>query len=132
MKTGWLNVNGVWYYLNGDGAMQTGWQTIGGVLYYLDPASGQIAANQELELNGVRYQADGSGACTPVPETASQEQGAAAPESASPEQGIAAQAPASQNQAAAAQAPASQGQGAAAPQTGFQDSITMIGEAFPG
>lgn len=68
MQTGWQQVNGAWYYLGGSGAMQTGWQQIGGALYYLDYATGQMASNTELEWNGIRYQADGSGACTPIVE----------------------------------------------------------------
>ena len=66
MQTGWLNVGGVWYYLNESGIMQTGWQTINGVLYYLDVNSGQMAANAVLDYNGTAYQADASGACTPA------------------------------------------------------------------
>ncbi len=66
MQTGWQNINGAWYYLDSSGAMATGWQNIGGALYYLDSATGQMAADAELEWNGVQYRADGSGACTPV------------------------------------------------------------------
>ncbi len=68
METGWKNINGCWYYLNDSGVMETGWQTINGSLYYLDPAGGQMAANMELELNGIRYYADGTGACAPAAE----------------------------------------------------------------
>ncbi len=66
MSTGWADVDGSWYYLAGNGQMQTGWQEIGGVLYYLD-SSGAMAADTELERDGVRYHADSSGACTLVP-----------------------------------------------------------------
>ncbi|PHF83853.1 choline-binding protein A, partial [Bacillus toyonensis] len=30
MTTGWQQVNGTWYYLNGNGQMQKGWQQISG------------------------------------------------------------------------------------------------------
>lgn len=69
MQTGWQTIGGARYYLNESGAMQTGWQQIGDGLYYLDPASGQMAVNTELEWNGVRYQADGNGVCSPAAET---------------------------------------------------------------
>ena len=36
MVTGWLNLGGTWYYLNGSGAMATGWLNLGGTWYYLD------------------------------------------------------------------------------------------------
>ena len=64
---GWKELDGAWYYFLESGAMATGWQEIGGVRYYME-ASGKMAANTVLEDNGVRYQADGNGACTPVVE----------------------------------------------------------------
>lgn len=42
MKTGWVAVNGSWYYLNSSGFMQTGWLNLGGTWYWLD-ASGAMA-----------------------------------------------------------------------------------------
>ena len=52
--------------------MEVGWQQIDGALYYLNPANGQLAVNTVLELEGVPYQADANGVCTPVAaETAS-------------------------------------------------------------
>lgn len=66
MGTGWVSTDGVWYYLNQSGTMETGWQQIDGALYYLNPANGQLAVNGVLELEGVQYQADGNGVCTPV------------------------------------------------------------------
>ncbi len=88
MKTGWQNINGSWYYLNDSGPMLTGWQDIGGARYYLndsgamlagwqdiggakyyfDQASGAMAVNTVLELNGVRYQAGADGICTQIAE----------------------------------------------------------------
>ena len=32
--TGFIQVNNVWYYLNGSGAMKTGWQKISGTWYH--------------------------------------------------------------------------------------------------
>ncbi len=34
-KDGWMNLNGLWYYFDANGAMLTGWQQIGGEYYYL-------------------------------------------------------------------------------------------------
>lgn len=87
-STGWLQLNGVWYYLDSDGKMLTGWQEIGeewylldasgvmlsgwqtdaSALYYLNPSNGALVRNAELELDGVRYQADANGVCTALPE----------------------------------------------------------------
>ena len=63
MKTGWQQINGVWYYLNPvsdgtRGAMMTGYQTIDGKTYYFDD-SGAMWANRTAP-NG-RY-LDASGA----------------------------------------------------------------------
>lgn len=66
MKTGWAAEDGAWYYLNQSGTMEVGWQQIDGALYYLNPANGQLAVNTVLELEGVPYQADANGVCTPV------------------------------------------------------------------
>ena len=105
MQTGWLNLNGIWYYLTESGAMATGWQEIGGALYYLDPVSGQMAANTVLEYNGTAYQADGTGACTPVSQNTQGQES-----SAQPQAGLTA--PAGEGAAAAApSAPANQTQG---------------------
>ena len=46
--------------------MATGWQEIAGALYYLDPATGHLAVDAVLERDGVPYQADGNGICTPI------------------------------------------------------------------
>ena len=35
MKTGWLQDNGKWFYLNSSGAMHKGWLKHYGVWYYL-------------------------------------------------------------------------------------------------
>ncbi len=51
MKTGWVYVNGCWYYLNPvsdgtRGAMKTGYQLINASWYYLDPGSGALWADR--------------------------------------------------------------------------------------
>lgn len=35
MQTGWLELNGTWYWLDGSGAMATGWRYINGTWYWL-------------------------------------------------------------------------------------------------
>ncbi|NGM18004.1 hypothetical protein GMI70_08395 [Eggerthellaceae bacterium zg-893] len=85
MLTGWQKVDGGWYYMDSDGAMQsgwmkdtdgtwyllnskhdgtfgkmlTGWQKVGGKWYYMD-ASGAMASNEWVG----RYWVDGSGVWT--------------------------------------------------------------------
>ncbi len=67
LQTGWINLGGIWYYTNENGVLLTGWQQINGALYYLDVAAGgQLATNTTLEADGVQYQADANGACTPI------------------------------------------------------------------
>lgn len=66
MATGWKKSGETWYYLNSEGQMQTGWIEVDGALYYLNE-SGAMAVNTILDRNGVKYQADSSGACTEVP-----------------------------------------------------------------
>ena len=36
MQTGWVSVNGYWYYMDQWGAMCTGWISVGGHWYYLN------------------------------------------------------------------------------------------------
>ncbi|BCZ45067.1 hypothetical protein psyc5s11_11340 [Clostridium gelidum] len=43
MKTGWISLDGNWYYLNKSGVMHTGWlQDSAGKWYYLDFAGKMI------------------------------------------------------------------------------------------
>lgn len=35
-------------------------------MYYLDPATGVMAANTTITLDGVNYQVDGNGVCTQI------------------------------------------------------------------
>jgi glucan-binding YG repeat protein len=43
--TGWVSVNGHWYYLNSSGAMETGWAFVDGYWYYLN-SDGSMASSQ--------------------------------------------------------------------------------------
>lgn len=58
MKTGWQQLGGQWYYLNGSGEMTTGWQAVGGRWYYMG-SNGVMYANTWTPDG--RY-VDGSGA----------------------------------------------------------------------
>ena len=49
MKTGWLNDNGTWYYLNSNGSMKTGWLLdTDGNWYYLQ-SNGAMAKNTTVD-----------------------------------------------------------------------------------
>ena len=56
MATGWLNLNGSWYYLNSSGAKETGWQYINGKWYFLYDtgvmASNTVIDGYNLDSNG--------------------------------------------------------------------------------
>nr|WP_312292017.1 N-acetylmuramoyl-L-alanine amidase family protein [Clostridium chromiireducens] len=61
----WINVGGIWYYLNSSGAMTTGWQQINGAWYYLNPFSdGNKGAMKTgwINDNGTWYYLSSSGA----------------------------------------------------------------------
>ena len=59
MLTGWQYLGGVWYYMNGSGQMLTGWQQIGGIWYYMN-GSGRMLTGWQL-IGGSWYYLDGSG-----------------------------------------------------------------------
>ena len=67
MFTGWLNLNGSWYYLNADegadnGKMATGWKLVVGKWYYLSTATdgngGKMLSNTKID--GYILGADGA------------------------------------------------------------------------
>lgn len=55
--TGWQNINGTWYFMNGSGIMQTGWVLSNGKWYYLDN-DGHMLSNTTVGA----YRLDASGA----------------------------------------------------------------------
>ena len=61
MQKWWVKDGNTWYYLNGSGQMQTGWLQDGGKWYYLEN-SGAMKASQWFQVGGKWYYVDGSGA----------------------------------------------------------------------
>lgn len=66
MTVGWRLWNNNWYYFGGDGAMNTGLINVNEVLYYIDPATGTMASNTTVNINGTDYNAAADGSLTPV------------------------------------------------------------------
>lgn len=60
MLTGWINVKGTWYYMDASGVMCTGWKQIAGTWYYLH--SGGNMAIGWLKDNNQWYYLNSSGA----------------------------------------------------------------------
>lgn len=60
MVTGWQYIGNAWYYFGGSGAMKMGWQSIGSAWYYLN-GSGAMATGWQ-SIGGSWYYFDGSGA----------------------------------------------------------------------
>jgi cell wall-associated NlpC family hydrolase len=60
MKTGWVKVKGLWYYLAANGQMKTGWVTDGGKKYYL--TAGGAMKTGWLKIGGKTYYLTSSGA----------------------------------------------------------------------
>lgn len=58
--TGWKSIGGTWYYFNASGMMSTGWQSIGGTWYYFND-SGAMVTGWQL-IGGTWYYFNGSGA----------------------------------------------------------------------
>ena len=48
MQTGWVFVNGRWYYMNESGAMQTGWINLQNAWYFLH-SDGAMAVNTVID-----------------------------------------------------------------------------------
>ena len=62
--TGWLQYGPVWYYFNQDGDMRTGWLTYGGQNYYFDTTQtnyGRMVVNKWIQDSGNWYYFDGNG-----------------------------------------------------------------------
>ncbi|MEH7261186.1 transglutaminase domain-containing protein, partial [Bacillus toyonensis] len=59
----WQQVNGVWYYFNGSGAMQTNWQQVNGAWYYFN-GSGAMQTGW-IQDNGKQYYLESNGVWNP-------------------------------------------------------------------
>ena len=66
VKAKWVNLSGIWYYLNADGIMATGWLQEGGNWYYLNPNSdgyqGAMKTGWFKDTDGKWYYLNTSGA----------------------------------------------------------------------
>lgn len=60
MVTGWLNLNGNWYYFGTDGAKKVGWQQSSGKWYYLD-SEGRMQTGWVKDRNGKYYYLNSDG-----------------------------------------------------------------------
>ncbi|MDR3595425.1 N-acetylmuramoyl-L-alanine amidase family protein [Clostridium sp.] len=61
----WVNVGGIWYFLDTNGAMATGWKMINGSWYYLNPVSDGTKGAMKtgwINDNGTWYYLNSSGA----------------------------------------------------------------------
>ena len=58
----WREIDGNWYHFDENGYRQTGWQEIYSKWYYLMPDTGIMVADTTLEIDGVPYTFDASGA----------------------------------------------------------------------
>ena len=58
--TGWVKVDGFWYFFQRDGVMSTGWLTTGGKTYYLRPWGAMLTG--WFKLDDKWYFCDGNGA----------------------------------------------------------------------
>ena len=59
MQTGWVKSDGRWYYLNNDGAMQTGWVKIGGRWYYLGSDGAMYSGIRTIDGNSYEFSESG-------------------------------------------------------------------------
>ena len=60
--------------------MAVGMVQVNGFSYYLDPSTGQMAADTEVNIDGVRYQADGNGVLSQIQDSAGQTEAGASPQ----------------------------------------------------
>ena len=54
MKTGWMNLNNSWYYLELNGVMHKGWLSLNKKWYYFNP-NGQMVTNQSMFIDDKTY-----------------------------------------------------------------------------
>ena len=60
MHTGWVKIDGLWYYLKPSGAMHIGWlRGFGSAWYYLSPSGAMVTGAQVID--GRVYSFDTSG-----------------------------------------------------------------------
>ncbi|GHH97431.1 5'-nucleotidase C-terminal domain-containing protein [Neobacillus kokaensis] len=60
IKTGWVEINGTWYYLDEKGNKVTGWLELDGKTYYLDSTTGARQTGN-IVIDGVSYSFDANG-----------------------------------------------------------------------
>ena len=60
-KTGFVKIQGVWYYFNNDGTMRTGWLINEGKYYYFDKSTGAMFTGKHV-IDGKTYDFGKSGA----------------------------------------------------------------------
>ncbi len=62
MMTGWVKVDGNYYYLSSSGAMVTGWCQVGGKWYYLSQESNSLGQMLSSATTPDGYQVGADGA----------------------------------------------------------------------
>ena len=60
MLTGWMQLNGIYYYLHTDGRMLTGWLNDGTNQYYMDPSGGNMSVGWK-QIDGKWYYFNNTG-----------------------------------------------------------------------
>jgi len=61
MATGWVKVDGAWYFLHPNGAIATGWQSVAGTWYYLG-TDGVMVDKDTVVIDGRESRFASSGA----------------------------------------------------------------------
>ena len=59
MVTGWVQIDGSWYYMDANGAMATGWLRLGSSWYYMGGSGAMVTGTQVVD--GRRATFDSSG-----------------------------------------------------------------------